>query len=241
MKKLMLSKFEYVILSVVLLIVSIGIISFQIDPDWFVHVYVVEDGLIENLTVVALLVGSFTAVSYLTKYAEGKSRWYKRMMVLVALATFFVAGEEISWGQRIFNVESPEFFQANNAQQETNIHNMVVGGKKVNKIVFSQMLYGSVGLYLSLFPYLYNRKRTVRKWVDRHGIPVPQWYQSLSCLILFVSILFIPHGKNAEILEVGITYLFMLILLFPRNIHLFRPALDEEKRELINPKAIQRT
>lgn len=236
-----LSKFEYTILTFVLLVVTIGIISFQIDPDWFVNVYVVEDGLIENLTVVALLTASFTAVRYLTKYAEGKSRWYKRIMVLAALATFFVAGEEVSWGQRIFDVESPEFFQANNAQQETNIHNMVVGGKKVNKIVFSQMLYGSVGLYLALFPYLYSRKKAVRKWVDRHGIPVPQWYQSLSCLILFVSILLIPHGKNAEILEVGITYLFMLILLFPRNIHLFRPALEEEQVQIENRKMMQQS
>src|SRR5699024_7512507 len=113
--------------------------------------------------------------------------------------------------------------------------------KKVNKIVFSQMLYGSVGLYLSLFPYLYNRNKAVKKWVDRHGIPVPQWYQSLSCLILFVSILLIPHGKNAEILEVGITYLFMLILLFPRNIHLFRPALDEEQVQMASRRLMQQS
>src|SRR5690606_13274580 len=190
------SKLEYAVTTFVLLIVVIGIISFQIDPDWFVNVYVVEDGLIENLTVVALLGASFTAVSYLTKYAIGKSRWYKRIMVLVAVATFFVAGEEISWGQRVFDIESPDFFQANNAQQETNIHNMVVGGKKVNKIVFSLLLYGSVGLYLSLFPYLYNRNNAVRKWVEHHGIPVAQYYQFLSCLSLFVSILLIPHGKN---------------------------------------------
>lgn len=241
MKQQNLSIFEYAILTFVLLIVIIGIISFRIDPAWFVDVYVVEDGLIENLTVLALLTASFTALIYRVNYAEGKGRWYKAMMVFVALAAFFVAGEEISWGQRIFDVESPGFFQANNAQQETNIHNMVVGGKKVNKIVFSQMLYGSVGLYLSLFPYLYSRKQGLKKFVDRHGIPVPQWYQSLSCLILFASILLIPHGKNAEILEVGITYLFMLILLFPRNIHLFRPRIDEEQPQIGKLKLMQRS
>lgn len=239
MRKLQLSIFEYAILIFVLSVVTIGIISFQIDPNWFVDVYVVEDGLIENLTVVALLTASFTALIYRSKYAEGKSKWFKGIMIFVALATFFVVGEEISWGQRTFDVESPEFFQAHNAQQETNIHNMVVGGKKVNKIVFSQMLYGSVGLYLFLFPYLYSRKEAVRKWVDLHGVPVPQWYQSLSCLILFVSILLIPHGKNAEILEVGITFLFMLILLFPRNIHLFRPIFDEESIHTGSRKMMQ--
>lgn len=241
MRALKLSIFEYVILGFVLLIVIIGIISFRIDPVWFVDVYVVEDGFVENLAVLALLTACFTALIYRVKYAEGKGRWYNTMMTFVAVAAFFIAGEEISWEQRIFNVESPEFFQVNNAQQETNIHNMVVGGKKVNKIVFSQMLYGSVGLFLSLFPYLYSRKQGLRKFVDRHGIPVPQWYQSLSCLLLFASILLIPHGKNAEILEVGITYLFMLILLFPRNIQLFRPTFDEEQPQIGKLKLVQRS
>ena len=31
--------------------------------------------------------------------------------------------EEISWGQRIFKIESPEFFIQNNFQRELNLHN----------------------------------------------------------------------------------------------------------------------
>lgn len=222
---------EYVVLSAVLLIVIIGIISFRIDPDWFVNVYVVEDGFIENLTVIALLTATFTALIYRIKYGAGKSALFKVVMSFIILSTFFVAGEEISWGQRVFNIQSSEFFQENNAQQETNLHNMVVGGKKVNKIIFSQMLYTSVILYLFLFPYLYYRKSALRRWVNHHGIPVPQWYQSLSCLILFISILLIPHGKNAEILEVGITHIFMLILLFPKNLEVFRPSAHEAAKQ----------
>ena len=42
----------------------------------------------------------------------------------MALIFIFGAGEEISWGQRIFNVESSEYFLENNAQGETNLHNM---------------------------------------------------------------------------------------------------------------------
>ena len=108
---------------------------------------------------------------------------------------------------------------------------MVVGGKKVNKIVFSQILYTSVGIYLLLFPYFYNRNSAIRRWMNHHGIPVPQWYQSLSCLMLFISILLIPHGKNAEILEVGITYIFMLILLFPQNLEIFRPSAHKAAKQ----------
>ena len=99
------------VLSAVLLIVIVGIISFRIDPDWFVNVYVVEDGFIENLTVIALLKTTFTALIYRIKYAGEKSALFKVIMGFVIFATFFVAGEEISWRQRVFNIQSSEFFQ----------------------------------------------------------------------------------------------------------------------------------
>jgi hypothetical protein len=43
---------------------------------------------------------------------------------LVALFCLFVAGEEFSWGQRLFGFDSPEFFLANNFQQEMTLHNL---------------------------------------------------------------------------------------------------------------------
>jgi hypothetical protein len=43
---------------------------------------------------------------------------------LVALFCLFIAGEEFSWGQRLLGFYSPEYFLANNLQQEVNIHNL---------------------------------------------------------------------------------------------------------------------
>ncbi len=51
--------------------------------------------------------------------AEG---WKRRMLLLGALAFFFVGGEEVSWGQRFVGWGTPEFW-ANN-QGETNVHNV---------------------------------------------------------------------------------------------------------------------
>ena len=41
-------------------------------------------------------------------------------------ACFFVALEEISWGQRFFAVSSSEYFRLKNMQGETNVHNLIV-------------------------------------------------------------------------------------------------------------------
>jgi hypothetical protein len=42
----------------------------------------------------------------------------------VSLFCVFVAGEEISWGQRLIGLRAPVYFLAQNAQQETNLHNL---------------------------------------------------------------------------------------------------------------------
>ncbi len=48
-------------------------------------------------------------------------RW---VYVLGALAFLFAAGEEISWGQRLFGWTTPDFLMGLNKQGETNIHNI---------------------------------------------------------------------------------------------------------------------
>lgn len=44
--------------------------------------------------------------------------------MLVAIFCLLVAGEEISWGQRLIGYGSPQYFLANNLQQEVNLHNL---------------------------------------------------------------------------------------------------------------------
>jgi hypothetical protein len=41
-----------------------------------------------------------------------------------ALFVFLVLMEEVNWGQRFFNIETPEAFRASNRQMEMNIHNL---------------------------------------------------------------------------------------------------------------------
>lgn len=44
--------------------------------------------------------------------------------LLLAAACFLIGGEEISWGQRIFNVGTPEFLAGINHQNEITLHNI---------------------------------------------------------------------------------------------------------------------
>ncbi|RFZ85374.1 hypothetical protein DYU05_07190 [Mucilaginibacter terrenus] len=216
------NKIEIAMLTIVFALVIAGIVICFVNKQWFEDVYTSEDGFIENFTVFPLSVAVVTAIVYLVKLASKRSWMFILCMSVAALFGFFVAGEEISWGQRIFHVESSEFFLENNAQHETNLHNMVVDGEKVNKIVFTWLLGLTVALYLFLLPWLYAKKPGVKRFIDWAGIPVPHRVQIIAAIALFVCIGIIPSSKNSELLELGISSIFLLILLYPQNVAVFR-------------------
>jgi hypothetical protein len=75
-----------------------------------------EDRLVEWWTVFLFLAAAALG-------ARRALRGRRAFDALVALFCFFVAGEEVSWGQRLAGYTPPEFFLANNTQQEANLHN----------------------------------------------------------------------------------------------------------------------
>lgn len=76
-----------------------------------------EDGVFEYVTVVCFLVAS--ALFFFAWRESGNA-----FFLLLALALFVGAGEEISWGQRLIGFRTPEALASVNAQQEFNLHNL---------------------------------------------------------------------------------------------------------------------
>ncbi|MCZ7674723.1 MAG: hypothetical protein M5U35_00845 [Roseovarius sp.] len=75
----------------------------------------------------------FLALSGIILLVNARALWRRgnrggaALTAVYAIVFFFGAGEEMSWGQRIFGWESGEYFQQHNFQGETNLHNLVVG------------------------------------------------------------------------------------------------------------------
>jgi hypothetical protein len=90
-----------------------------------VFVWVVdEDSLLETFQFLLILAVSLLSGWLSTRLLRGGWRRAATLYVLLMLGTFFVAGEEISWGQRIFGWRTPEALEAINAQQEISVHNI---------------------------------------------------------------------------------------------------------------------
>jgi hypothetical protein len=83
-----------------------------------------EDGAIENLQALVLVAGCLVsgAVSW-ELFRQNQKQW-AFFYALISLGLLFLAGEEISWGQRMFGVATPDWFRRYNKQRETNVHNL---------------------------------------------------------------------------------------------------------------------
>ena len=80
-----------------------------------------EDHLVENLTAVCYLCAGALFFVVAAFEQRGMARG---IYILVGIALVFVAGEEISWGQRVIGLTTPEYLRGINDQEEFNIHNI---------------------------------------------------------------------------------------------------------------------
>lgn len=198
-----------------------GIIMSRLDAFWFEFYYVIEDGVIEWLTVMALLSILVVSLTRLIRLYNQKSRLFLLILGIFISLCFFVAGEEMSWGQRLLGRKSSVFFIQNNTQKETNFHNLVVGGVSVNLLVFSRLLILFMIFYLFVLPILYKRSFKVKSWVTYSGIPIPKLYQIISIVSVFILISLCPSPKRSELLEFGTCFMLLSIVLFPKNKEVF--------------------
>ena len=77
---------------------------------------------IELVQEALLFVCLFLNVFILVRLRRTENRWLFIWVALTAFACFYIAFEEISWGQKFFGWASPEWAM-NSTQKESNIHN----------------------------------------------------------------------------------------------------------------------
>jgi len=214
------SKSELLVLSIVAILFLIGFILVFTDVPLF-EIYTVEDGIVEWLTVVGLLLASFTSFKRAADLGRRRSWLFVVGCLFLGLVLFFGAGEEISWGQRLLGIQSPDYFKENNTQGETNFHNLVLGGVRINRWIFSFLLSAVLAIYIIVIPLLYRSKKWMQRFVTYCGIPLPKVYQIISFLVIFGLSELIPHEKRAELLEAGTAFMLFLIIRYPTNYKTF--------------------
>ncbi len=107
--------------------------------------FVAEDGVVEYLTAILYMICGIFALLLSKKRAFFLQNWPRKIFVvgctLAAVAFFLVAGEEISWGQRLLGLETPAVIADQNRQGEINLHN----SEALWPFVYSA--YAVIGIY----------------------------------------------------------------------------------------------
>ena len=91
-----------------------------------------EDRFVETLGAIMFLVSSagfglaYFRSSRLRHKVKGQAERTRKNIFYLLLSLFFLLAflEEISWGQRIFGIETPAVFKKYNHQEEINLHNL---------------------------------------------------------------------------------------------------------------------
>lgn len=82
-----------------------------------------EFGLTELATLATLACAIYFAVAAFRHSLKSEFKVLSRWLVVILLGAIYFLGEEASWGQHIFEWETPEAWAEKNDQNETNLHN----------------------------------------------------------------------------------------------------------------------
>jgi len=197
----------------------------------------VEDGFYQNLGALLFLLAAiafFVLAARPKLYRfENKNKKYTERLYFLSLAILFVFafGEEISWGQRIFDYATPEAIKEINEQDEFNLHNIGIFHGKTSEgiektgflalLTMTRLFYMAFLFYLLIIPMLYRFNSRFKKFVHTVRLPVaPLIFGVLFGFnILFAKMLMLIYLKEMDdgqgIVEVKETVFALLLFALP--------------------------
>ena len=141
--------------SFILLIFLIATILFAIDPELYYR-SAQEDRFLEWFTFWSFFIA---AAVFLRNAADDRRRrggipWFAAGLGLFCL---LVGLEEISWGQRLFGYQPPDYFLEQNFQQEFNLHNVVGTDVRMLGMLLVLIGYGVLMSAIATIPRIGDR------------------------------------------------------------------------------------
>ncbi|NCO04138.1 MAG: hypothetical protein GW903_08110 [Alphaproteobacteria bacterium] len=182
-----------------------------------------ENGPYEILEAVILLIALGITLFTLLKM-DKSNKWLMAWIGLAALCCFYVAGEEISWGQHILQWNTPEYCQMLNDQGETNLHNTSSWFDQKPRLLLSIGVYFGgiiIPLLMQHYPHLIKNSFLNR---FQNIFPTRQ-FMVVAFICLFIKITdkiadvtsFHLFARNAESEEMFLFYFVLLYVLLMKK------------------------
>ncbi len=121
-------------------------------PDYYSSL-VQEDALVENMQFWFYLTASILASLVSIRFLRNKIFVHGILYGVLAGGLLLISLDEISWGQRIFNITSPDYFRTHNAQDEITLHNLYPVQRNLHACYILVGAYGAFAwLFMPLIP-----------------------------------------------------------------------------------------
>lgn len=170
-----------------------------------------EDGFFENMSVVFTLISS-SIFFYLGVYNKAIDK--RVFFFVLGILLFLFAMEEVSWGQRIFNLQTPESLKEVNYQNEINVHNIYIN-PHIGVIYYTFFLFVS-SLFLFRDKYIKLFSKTKITKVISEIYPSNQFfYASFIYLFIAIATLKVDDELSEELLIVTI-FIYSIELLYKK-------------------------
>lgn len=162
----------------------------------FYHALDGENNIIELSGAFALLVSGLILGK--TGLSLTKSNYKFYVYLFVGAAFIWAAGEEISWGQHLLGLETPDWLSKVNDQNETNLHN-------INKKFFDRTLERLIVLLtlVTASMHLFKKEKLL-------GFKLPEYPLNMAFMLLLV------YRRIEDIYDHDVWYLsYLFFLIYP--------------------------
>lgn len=201
---------------------------------WFTD----EDQVAENLQVLFLTLALVLCFVVMRRIWKAGYRVIALLYLALGLGIFFLTGEEISWGQRIFGWQTSESMRAINKQGETNIHNL-----ESVRFVFKWIVVtiGAFGLFL---PLIVVRSKALAPYREVTSLVVPHYtflpYFAIIFLWKLQANLYRPPKKFYFVVEQysEVIELVLYIALFLFMVYQLRKFKNSETPSLVEEEPV---
>jgi hypothetical protein len=138
-------------------------LALALRPDLRMTVFEGELGVVENSQAAILLVALIASLILFGRARAARDRGLKVWAALLVLGSFYMLGEEISWGQHYAGWAAEGWFAQVNDQQETNLHNTSAWFDQKPRALLETAIYVG-GILYPLVTAATGRLRIARPW-----------------------------------------------------------------------------
>ena len=180
-----------------------------IDEDFYRSI-IREDSIVEWLTFAFLISAGFVSIIVALKIWN-KHNYLHWFFILFSAFNILAGLEEISWGQRVFEIETTGVFQKYSDQNEVNLHNTFQG---IFKIKTKHIALIVLFIYGCILPGLIQKKKIQFEKMPLRQFIVPPMFLRRGFAIASILMLDFQTGHEEEVGELFFSICFFIMMLW---------------------------